>query len=129
MEPKYPEGGHCQSPLHARESLTSPLFLIKSLDTAAPFNVVSYPRCCELRNLSLEMFRRLSGVGPVTLGTKYQIPRAIIPLVNGSFPVSTDENGGDEPDSCNVQPYLFEPKVDESAIEDESTDSLVTDSR
>ena len=35
-----------------------------------------------------------------------------------------DENGGGEPDSCNVQPYLFETEV--SAIEDKSTDSLVT---
>ena len=39
-----------------------------------------------------------------------------------------DENGGGEPDSCNVQPYLFETETGESAIEDESTDSLVSDS-
>jgi hypothetical protein len=42
--------------------------------------------------------------------------------------VSEDENGGDELDSCNVQPYLFETETGESAIEDESTDSLVSDS-
>jgi len=33
---------------------------------------------------------------------------------------SEGENGGDEPDSCNGEPYLFE--TDESAIKDESTD-------
>jgi len=39
--------------------------------------------------------------------------------------LSEDANGGGQPDSCNVQPYLFE--TDEPAIEDESTDSLVSD--
>jgi len=50
MEPKYPEGGHCQSVLRPQIFLTSPFILNNSVETAAPFNVVSHPRCCEPRN-------------------------------------------------------------------------------
>jgi len=50
MEPKYPEGGHCQSVLRAMGVLTSPFILINSVETAAPFNVINHPRCCEPRN-------------------------------------------------------------------------------
>ncbi|KAK2139341.1 hypothetical protein LSH36_1848g00000 [Paralvinella palmiformis] len=39
--------------------------------------------------------------------------------------VSEDENGGGEPGSCNAQPHVF--KTDESTIEDESTDSHMSD--
>ena len=51
--------------------LTSPFILINSLETAAPFNVVIHPRCCEPRNWNLEKFRPLDGIEPVTIGTKY----------------------------------------------------------
>jgi len=50
MEPKYPEGGHCQSIYVLRGFLTSPFILNDSVETAAPFNVVSHPRCSEPRN-------------------------------------------------------------------------------
>ena len=50
MEPKYPEGGRCRSVLRPRFFLTSPFILNNSVGTAAPFNVVSHPRCCEPRN-------------------------------------------------------------------------------
>ena len=33
-----------------RGSLTSPFILNNSVETAAPFNLVSHPRCCEPRN-------------------------------------------------------------------------------
>jgi len=44
MEHKYPEGGHCQS------VLMSPFIYNNSVEMAAPFNVVSHPRCSEPRN-------------------------------------------------------------------------------
>ena len=50
MEPKYPEGGHCQSVLRPHGFLTSLFILINSEETAAPFNVVIHPRCSEPRN-------------------------------------------------------------------------------
>ena len=53
MEPKYPEGGHCQSVLRHQGVFNVPLyyyFLNNSVETAAPFNVVSHPRCSEPRN-------------------------------------------------------------------------------
>ena len=50
MEPKYPEGGHCQSVLRRQGVFTSPFILNNSVETAAPFNVVSHPRYCEPRN-------------------------------------------------------------------------------
>ena len=37
--------------------LTSPFIFNNSVETAAPFNVVSHPKCCEPRNKSLETFR------------------------------------------------------------------------
>jgi len=40
MEPKYPEGG----------TATRGFYFNNSVETAAPFNVVSHPRCCEPRN-------------------------------------------------------------------------------
>jgi len=43
MEPKYPESGHCQSVLRPHGVLTSPFILNNSVETAAPFNVVSHP--------------------------------------------------------------------------------------
>ena len=39
MDPKYPEGGHCQS-VTSSGFLTSPFILNNSVETAAPFNVV-----------------------------------------------------------------------------------------
>ena len=50
MEPKYPEGGHCQSVLRPQGVLTSPFILNNSVETAVPFNVVSHQRCSEPRN-------------------------------------------------------------------------------
>ena len=47
MEPKYHEGGHCQSVLYP---LTPPFILINSVETAEPFNVVTHPRCYEPRS-------------------------------------------------------------------------------
>ena len=45
MEPKYAEGGHCQSVLRPDGFLlTSPFILNNSVNTAAPFNVVNHPR-------------------------------------------------------------------------------------
>ena len=38
MEPKYHDGGHCQSVLRPQGFLTSPFILNNSVDTAAPFN-------------------------------------------------------------------------------------------
>ena len=49
MEPKYPEGGRCQSVLCPWFFLTSPFMLNNSVETAAPFNVVNHPRWCEPR--------------------------------------------------------------------------------
>jgi len=43
VEQKYPEGGYWQNLLHPQGSLRSPLFLINSLETAGPFNMVSHP--------------------------------------------------------------------------------------
>ena len=34
----------------ARVFLTSPFILNSSVEAVAPFNVISHPRCCELRN-------------------------------------------------------------------------------
>jgi len=50
IKPKYPEGGHCQSVLRPQSFLMSPFILNNSVETAAPFNMVSHPRCCEPRN-------------------------------------------------------------------------------
>ena len=50
MEPKYPEGGHCQSVLRPQGVFNVPLYFNNSVETAAPFNVVSHPRCSEPRN-------------------------------------------------------------------------------
>jgi len=51
MELKYPEGGHWQSVLRPPGGfLNVPLYLNNSVEMAAPFNVVSYPRCSEPRN-------------------------------------------------------------------------------
>ena len=50
MEPKYPEGGHSQSVLRPQGFFNVPRFLNNSVQTAAPFNVVSHPRCSEPRN-------------------------------------------------------------------------------
>ena len=55
-----------------RGFLTSPFILNNSVETAAPFNVVSHPRCCEPRNSSLEKFRPLT-LEPVTIGTKCRL--------------------------------------------------------
>ena len=69
MEPKYPEGGRCQSVLRPQRFFKRPpLFLNNSVETAAPFNVVSHPRCCVPRNLFLEKFRPLAGFEPVGVG-------------------------------------------------------------
>jgi len=43
MEPKYHEGGHCQSVLRPQGFLTSPFILNSSVEMAAPFKVVSHP--------------------------------------------------------------------------------------
>jgi len=43
MEPKYPEGGHCQSILYPQGVLMTPFILINSVEMAAPFNLVSKP--------------------------------------------------------------------------------------
>ena len=40
MEPKYPEGGHCQSVLRPQAVLTSPFIFNNSMETAPPFNDV-----------------------------------------------------------------------------------------
>jgi len=50
MEPKYPEGGHCQSVLGPQGVFNVPLYLNNSVEMTVPFNVVSHPRCCERRN-------------------------------------------------------------------------------
>ena len=51
MEPKYPEGGHCQSVLRPHWVFKRPPFILNnSVETAATFNVVSHPRRCEPRN-------------------------------------------------------------------------------
>jgi len=50
IEPKYPEGGHCQIVLRLQGVLTSPFILNNSVETAAPFNVVIHLRCSEPRN-------------------------------------------------------------------------------
>ena len=50
MQPKYPEGGHCGVFYVLGGVLTSPFILNNSEETAAPFNVVSHPRCSEPRN-------------------------------------------------------------------------------
>jgi len=50
MELKYPEGGHCPSVLHPQGVFNFPHYFNNSVETAAPFNVVSHPRCCEPRN-------------------------------------------------------------------------------
>jgi len=42
--------------------LTSPFILNNSVITAAPFNVVIHPRCCEPKHVSLERFRPLAVV-------------------------------------------------------------------
>jgi hypothetical protein len=55
MEPKYPEGGHCQGVLR-NQGVFNVFFINKSVETAMPFNVVSHPRCCEpirSKNLSI----------------------------------------------------------------------------
>ena len=49
MEPKYLECGHCQSVLHPLEILNILLLKINSVETVAPFNVVSLLQCCEPR--------------------------------------------------------------------------------
>ena len=46
-EPKYPQGGRCQSALRPRGVFTSPFIFNNSVETAAPFNVVSHPRWAE----------------------------------------------------------------------------------
>ena len=50
-----------------RGSLAFP-FLIISVDTPAPFNVVSHTRCCGSINYYLERFRPSDGIELVTLG-------------------------------------------------------------
>jgi len=83
MEPKYSEGGHCQSVLHLQGCfLTSPFIWNNSVETAAPFNAVSHPRCCEPRNYSLERFRPLAGIEPETIlpMTTYIYKGTVIPL-------------------------------------------------
>ena len=47
-----------------------PCIFNNSVETPAPLNVVIHPRCCEPINYSLEKFRFLAGIEPVTLGTK-----------------------------------------------------------
>ena len=56
-----------------RGFLTSPFIFNNSVETAAPFNVVSHPRCSEPRNESLENFRPLTGFEPATVGTKCRV--------------------------------------------------------
>ena len=53
--------------------LTSPFIWNNLVETAAPFNVVSHPPFCELRNWSLEKCRPLAGFEPVTVVTKCQV--------------------------------------------------------
>jgi len=50
MEPKYPEGGHCQSVLRHQGFFNVSFILNNPVETAAPFKVVSHPQCCEPRN-------------------------------------------------------------------------------
>ena len=38
-------------------------------------------------------------------------------------------DGADKSDSCYIQQYLFEPDADDSEIEDDLTESLVTADR
>jgi len=38
MEPKYPEGGHCQSVLRPQGFLTSPFIFSNSVEKSVPFN-------------------------------------------------------------------------------------------
>jgi len=66
MEPKYPEGDQCQTVLVPQGVIKFPPLSINSVETAAPFNVVSRPRGCEPRNYSLERFRPLDGIEPAT---------------------------------------------------------------
>jgi len=72
-EPKYPEGGHCQSLLLPQRLINVPLFCLNSVETATAFNVVSHPHCSEPRNLYLERFRSLSGIELVTLSTSCRV--------------------------------------------------------
>jgi len=50
VEPKYPESCHCHSVYIIRGFLTSIFIFSNSVEMTLPFNVVSHPRCCELRN-------------------------------------------------------------------------------
>jgi len=50
MEPKYPEGGHCQSVLRSQGFFNVPFIINNSMETTAPFNVVSHSRRSEPRN-------------------------------------------------------------------------------
>jgi len=67
MDPKYPEGGHCQSVLHPQVIFNVPFILINSVETAAPFNVVVS------RKMNPWNFFDLDGIEPVTFGTKCNV--------------------------------------------------------
>ena len=56
-----------------RVFLNVPFIFNIPVETAAPFNVVSHPRCCEPRNEPLEKFRPLAGFEPVTVATKCRV--------------------------------------------------------
>ena len=59
----HSEGGHCQSVLHPQGVFNVPLYFINSVETAAPFKVISHPQC---RKFNLwKSF--LTGIEPVTL--------------------------------------------------------------
>ena len=73
LESKYHEAGHCQSAKRLRGVFNAPLIFNNSVETAAPFNVVSQPRCCEPKKNSLEKFRPLAGIKPANLGTKCRV--------------------------------------------------------
>ena len=47
MEPKYSEGGHCQSVLRPQRIFNAPPrhFKINSVEMVTPFNVANHPRC------------------------------------------------------------------------------------
>jgi len=51
MEPKYSEGGHCQSVLHTQG--------INSVEMVAPFNVLSHPRNTMLLACYLERIAQI----------------------------------------------------------------------
>jgi len=56
-----------------RGSLTSPFIIINSVETTAPFNVVTHPRCREREINHWKTFQPLAAIESVTLGNKCQV--------------------------------------------------------